>query len=136
MNSLLNLEKNEVKLRSKNGGKGNKGKLNSSLDLENEEVKLRRCLYIVFGYWEKNLNEKQIVYTHCYAKVFCYFLNYNCLRLKKNRVVSHIGGYGTLEELLEVITWAQLGIHDKPVRRPSSTLDFVPMMLLVRPLLC
>jgi predicted Rossmann-fold nucleotide-binding protein len=27
----------------------------------------------------------------------------------------NIGGYGTLEELLEVITWAQLGIHDKPV---------------------
>lgn len=26
------------------------------------------------------------------------------------------GGYGTLEELLEIITWAQLGIHDKPVR--------------------
>ncbi|KAI7751997.1 hypothetical protein M8C21_033171, partial [Ambrosia artemisiifolia] len=25
------------------------------------------------------------------------------------------GGYGTLEELLEVITWAQLGIHKKPV---------------------
>ncbi|KAG8501182.1 hypothetical protein CXB51_003315 [Gossypium anomalum] len=24
------------------------------------------------------------------------------------------GGYGTLEELLEVITWAQLGIHRKP----------------------
>jgi cytokinin riboside 5'-monophosphate phosphoribohydrolase len=27
------------------------------------------------------------------------------------------GGYGTLEELLEVITWAQLGIHHKPVKR-------------------
>lgn len=25
------------------------------------------------------------------------------------------GGYGTLEELFEVITWAQLGIHTKPV---------------------
>ncbi|XP_068661939.1 cytokinin riboside 5'-monophosphate phosphoribohydrolase LOG7-like [Aristolochia californica] len=25
------------------------------------------------------------------------------------------GGYGTLEEVLEVITWAQLGIHKKPV---------------------
>ncbi|XP_050283868.1 cytokinin riboside 5'-monophosphate phosphoribohydrolase LOG1-like isoform X3 [Quercus robur] len=25
------------------------------------------------------------------------------------------GGYGTMEELLEVITWSQLGIHDKPV---------------------
>ncbi|KAL5543535.1 hypothetical protein UlMin_007319 [Ulmus minor] len=25
------------------------------------------------------------------------------------------GGYGTMEELLEIITWSQLGIHDKPV---------------------
>jgi uncharacterized protein (TIGR00730 family) len=25
------------------------------------------------------------------------------------------GGYGTLEELLEVVTWAQLGLHAKPV---------------------
>ncbi|XP_028777318.1 cytokinin riboside 5'-monophosphate phosphoribohydrolase LOG8-like [Neltuma alba] len=25
------------------------------------------------------------------------------------------GGYGTMEELLEIITWAQLGIHKKPV---------------------
>ncbi|KAJ6310923.1 hypothetical protein OIU76_015610 [Salix suchowensis] len=38
------------------------------------------------------------------------------------------GGYGTLEELLEVTTWAQLGIHDKPVRflvcliKPHSSL--------------
>ncbi|KAH8504557.1 hypothetical protein H0E87_011979 [Populus deltoides] len=25
------------------------------------------------------------------------------------------GGYGTMEELLEMITWSQLGIHKKPV---------------------
>ncbi|KAG2551971.1 hypothetical protein PVAP13_9KG147800 [Panicum virgatum] len=30
------------------------------------------------------------------------------------------GGYGTLEELLEVITWAQLGIHRKPVGRAAE----------------
>ena len=27
-----------------------------------------------------------------------------------------LGGYGTMEEFLEMITWAQLGIHEKPVR--------------------
>ncbi|XP_039135775.1 cytokinin riboside 5'-monophosphate phosphoribohydrolase LOG3-like [Dioscorea cayenensis subsp. rotundata] len=26
------------------------------------------------------------------------------------------GGYGTLEELFEVISWAQLDIHNKPIR--------------------
>lgn len=31
------------------------------------------------------------------------------------------GGFGTLEELLEVITWSQLRIHDKPVS-PLQTL--------------
>jgi uncharacterized protein (TIGR00730 family) len=25
------------------------------------------------------------------------------------------GGYGTLEELLEAVTWAQLGLHNKPI---------------------
>jgi uncharacterized protein (TIGR00730 family) len=25
------------------------------------------------------------------------------------------GGIGTLEELFEVMTWAQLGFHDKPI---------------------
>lgn len=35
-----------------------------------------------------------------------------------------VGGYGTLEELLEVITWAQLGIHDKPVYKTNPLSDF------------
>lgn len=29
--------------------------------------------------------------------------------------VALSGGYGTLEELMEITTWNQLGIHDKPV---------------------
>lgn len=39
-----------------------------------------------------------------------------------------LGGYGTLEELLEVITWAQLGIHKKPVKTHSQ----LAMILLTR----
>ncbi|KAL3628157.1 Cytokinin riboside 5'-monophosphate phosphoribohydrolase log7 [Castilleja foliolosa] len=36
------------------------------------------------------------------------------------------GGYGTLEELLEVITWAQLGIHRKPMNGAWSELEQAP----------
>ncbi|KAA3459619.1 putative cytokinin riboside 5'-monophosphate phosphoribohydrolase LOG6 [Gossypium australe] len=32
-----------------------------------------------------------------------------------NIISKFTRGYGTLEELLEVITWVQLGIHDKPI---------------------
>ena len=30
-------------------------------------------------------------------------------------IIAMPGGYGTLEELFEMITWAQLGLHNKPV---------------------
>ncbi|TYH10486.1 hypothetical protein ES288_A07G180300v1 [Gossypium darwinii] len=31
-------------------------------------------------------------------------------------------GYRTLEELLEVITWVQLGVHDKPIRNNNMVI--------------
>jgi hypothetical protein len=30
-------------------------------------------------------------------------------------IITLPGGYGTLEELFEMITWAQLGLHNKPI---------------------
>lgn len=51
--------------------------------------------------------------------IWCISLDY------KVHLMFHVGGYGTLEELLEVITWAQLGIHDKPVIGISEFSDYV-----------
>lgn len=41
---------------------------------------------------------------------------------------ANSGGYGTLEELLEVITWAQLGIHDKPVLAAAIIMQFYGLL--------
>jgi len=35
--------------------------------------------------------------------------------LEADAFIALPGGYGTLEEIMEVITWSQLGIHDKPI---------------------
>jgi uncharacterized protein (TIGR00730 family) len=40
------------------------------------------------------------------------------------------GGFGTFEELLEIITWAQLGIHNKPVGILNVAGYFEPLIQL------
>lgn len=42
------------------------------------------------------------------------------------------GGYGTFEELFEMITWGQLGLHTKPVGLLDTSGFYRPMMELVR----
>jgi uncharacterized protein (TIGR00730 family) len=41
------------------------------------------------------------------------------------------GGLGTLEELFEVLTWAQLGIHEKPVALLNVAGYFDPLLALL-----
>ncbi len=41
------------------------------------------------------------------------------------------GGLGTFEELFEVITWAQLGVHDKPIGLLNSAGYFDPLVHLI-----
>jgi hypothetical protein len=41
------------------------------------------------------------------------------------------GGYGTFEEVLEVITWSQLGIHHKPVALLNVAGFFDPLVAMI-----
>src|SRR5579883_815204 len=41
------------------------------------------------------------------------------------------GGYGTYDELFEIITWAQLGLHAKPVGVLNVASFFDPLLALV-----
>jgi hypothetical protein len=42
------------------------------------------------------------------------------------------GGYGTLDELFEILTWAQLGIHAKPIGMLNVSGFFDPLLAWVR----
>ncbi len=41
------------------------------------------------------------------------------------------GGFGTLEELFEILTWAQIGLHQKPVGLFNINRYFDPLLELV-----
>jgi hypothetical protein len=41
------------------------------------------------------------------------------------------GGFGTLEELFEILTWAQIGLHQKPVGLLNIRCYFDPLLELV-----
>ncbi len=42
------------------------------------------------------------------------------------------GGFGTLDELFEVLTWAQLGLHTKPIGLLNVNCYFDPLLNLVQ----
>lgn len=42
------------------------------------------------------------------------------------------GGYGTYDELFEIITWAQLGIHAKPIGLLNAKGFFDPLLALIQ----
>lgn len=41
------------------------------------------------------------------------------------------GGYGTFDELFEMITWAQLGIHNKPLGLLNTAQFYTPLQALI-----
>jgi uncharacterized protein (TIGR00730 family) len=42
------------------------------------------------------------------------------------------GGYGTFDELFEVVTWAQIGLHNKPIGLLDVDGYFDPLLALIR----
>ena len=45
--------------------------------------------------------------------------------------IARPGGYGTFEELFEVLTWAQIGLHRKPVGLLNAEYYFDPLLAAI-----
>jgi uncharacterized protein (TIGR00730 family) len=41
------------------------------------------------------------------------------------------GGYGTFEELFEILTWAQIGLHSRPIGLLNTQRYFDPLLALI-----
>lgn len=41
------------------------------------------------------------------------------------------GGYGTFEELFEILTWAQIGLHKKPIGMLNTRRYFEPLLAVI-----
>lgn len=46
-------------------------------------------------------------------------------------VIALPGGFGTFDELFEIATWAQIGIHSKPIGLLNTQNYFTPLLQLV-----
>lgn len=51
---------------------------------------------------------------------------------KSDAFIALPGGYGTLDELFEILTWAQLGIHHKPIGMLNVLNFFDPLLTWIR----
>jgi len=63
------------------------------------------------------LQSKEIAHTHLTELILVESMHERKTKMNDlcDGVIVLPGGYGTLEEFFEMITWAQLGLHKKPI---------------------
>lgn len=71
----------------------------------------------VTGVLPKFLQEKEIAHKHLTELILVESMHERKIKMNDlcEGVIALPGGYGTLEELFEMLTWAQLGLHKKPI---------------------
>ena len=60
------------------------------------------------------------------------------MHVRKQRLTDQVdafvalpGGYGTYEELFEILTWAQIGLHDKPIGLLNTGGYYDPLLNMI-----
>lgn len=71
----------------------------------------------VIGVIPEFLRTKEVVHNHLTELIVTESMQERKLKMHElsNGIITLPGGFGTFEELFEMLTWAQLGLHRKPI---------------------
>jgi hypothetical protein len=88
---------------------------------------------IAIGIVPQNLNEPQLIHAHLskLEVVENIHLRKARMSLLADAFIALPGGFGTFDELFETLTWAQIGIHSKPIGLLNTMNYFNPLLEMV-----
>lgn len=71
----------------------------------------------VIGVLPNFLKSKEIAHDHLTELILVDTMHERKIKMSdlSDGVIAMPGGFGTLEEFFEMLTWAQLGLHEKPI---------------------
>jgi len=88
---------------------------------------------IVIGVVPKLLNEPQLIHANLSKLEVLPDIHQRKARMSElaDAFIALPGGFGTFDELFETLTWAQIGIHQKPIGLLNVNHYFEPLLTLV-----
>ena len=88
----------------------------------------------VIGILPSFLKSKEIAHLHLTELIIVDSMHERKLKMNElcDGVIALPGGFGTLEELFEMITWAQLGLHTKPIAVLNINGFYDPLLMMLQ----
>ena len=88
----------------------------------------------VIGVLPKFLNSKEIAHEQLTELILVDSMHERKMKMYElcDGVIALPGGFGTLEEFFEMLTWGQLGLHKKPVALLNINGFYEPLITLVQ----
>jgi uncharacterized protein (TIGR00730 family) len=88
----------------------------------------------VIGVLPKFLSGKEIMHEGLTELILCKTMHERKTKMNElcEGVIALPGGFGTLEELFEMLTWAQLGLHKKPIGLLNIRDFYTPLISMIQ----
>ncbi|MGB5818223.1 MAG: TIGR00730 family Rossman fold protein [Saonia sp.] len=88
----------------------------------------------VIGVIPDFLKLKEVYHTHLSELIITTDMHERKLKMHElsDGIIMLPGGYGTLEEFFEMLTWAQLGLHQKPIGILNTAGFYNGLMIMLK----